>query len=169
MIGRRACDQRHLPIGEDRTRGAHRTCSKKAAARSGDGDQAPASRRTRISRRQRAAIWMTSLKFNIQTISAPKCRTKRRDAALRSRVPAATGRHAYRRSQSRTHSGRATAQRKSVGSQLKPRKGERIPALLCSTPITSTTKNGALLYQTAIMDLSERKAAEAKLRASEEG
>jgi len=51
---------------------------------------------------------------------------------------------------------------------LKPRKGERIPALLCSTPITSTTKNGALLYQTAIMDLSERKAAEAKLRASEE-
>jgi PAS domain S-box-containing protein len=52
--------------------------------------------------------------------------------------------------------------------QLKPRKGERIPALLCSTPITSTTRNGALLYQTAIMDLSERKAAEAKLRASEE-
>ncbi len=99
---------------------------------------------------------------------APKRRTKRRDAALRSRVPAATGRHAYRRRQSRTHSGRATAQRKSVGSQLKPRKGERIPALLCSTPITSTTKNGALLYQTAIMDLSERKAAEAKLRASEE-
>src|SRR6266403_2330497 len=52
--------------------------------------------------------------------------------------------------------------------QLKPRKGERNPALLCSTPITSTTRNGALLYQTAIMDLSERKAAEAKLRASEE-
>src|SRR5947208_15441564 len=52
--------------------------------------------------------------------------------------------------------------------QLKPRKGARILALLCSTPITSTTRNGALLYQTAIMDLSERKAAEAKLRASEE-
>jgi PAS domain S-box-containing protein len=51
---------------------------------------------------------------------------------------------------------------------LKPRKGERIPALPGSTPITSTTRNGALLYQTAIMDLSERKAAEAKLRASEE-
>jgi PAS domain-containing protein len=50
---------------------------------------------------------------------------------------------------------------------LKPRKGERIPALLCSTPITST-RNGALLHQAAIMDLSERKAAEAKLRASEE-
>jgi PAS domain-containing protein len=51
---------------------------------------------------------------------------------------------------------------------LKPRKGERIPVLPRSTPITSTTRNGALLYQTAIMDLSERKAAEAKLRASEE-
>src|SRR6266550_8825184 len=99
---------------------------------------------------------------------APKRRTKRRHAALRRRVPAATGGHAYRRRQSRTHSGRATAQRKSVGFQLKPRKGERIPALLCSTPVTSTTRNGALLYQTAIMDLSERKAAEAKLRASEE-
>src|SRR6266478_9273728 len=97
---------------------------------------------------------------------APKRRTKRRDAALRSRVPAATGRHAYRRRQSRTHSGRATAQRKSVGSQLKPRKGERSPALLCSTPITSTTKNGALLYQTAIMDLSERKRAEQALQES---
>src|SRR5437870_10948156 len=52
--------------------------------------------------------------------------------------------------------------------ELKPRKGERTPALLCSSPITSTTRNGALLYQTAIMDLTERKAAEAKLRASEE-
>jgi hypothetical protein len=31
-ISRRARDQRHLPIGEDRTRGAHRTCSKKATA-----------------------------------------------------------------------------------------------------------------------------------------
>src|SRR5467141_2834638 len=99
---------------------------------------------------------------------APKRRTKRRDTALRSRVPAATGRHAYRRSQSRTHSGRATAQRKSVGSQLKPRKGERIPALPCSTPITSTTRNGALLSQTAIIDLRELKAAAAKLRTSEQ-
>src|SRR5438094_2785870 len=48
--------------------------------------------------------------------------------------------------------------------ELKPRKGERIPALLCSRPITSTTRNGALLYQTAIMDLSERKRAEQALR-----
>src|SRR5881396_3667229 len=51
--------------------------------------------------------------------------------------------------------------------ELKPRKGERIPALLCSKPITSTTRNGALLYQTAIMDLSDRKRAEEALRAKE--
>src|SRR5438874_5426591 len=50
--------------------------------------------------------------------------------------------------------------------ELKPRKGERIPALLCSRPITSTTRNGALLYQTAIMDLSERKRAEQAFRES---
>ncbi len=47
--------------------------------------------------------------------------------------------------------------------QLKPRKGERIPALLCSTPITSTTRNGALLYQTAIINLHERKRHEQQL------
>ena len=51
--------------------------------------------------------------------------------------------------------------------ELKPRKGERIPVLLRSTPITSTTRNGALLYQTAIVDLSERKRAEEALRAKE--
>src|SRR5437879_1989854 len=51
--------------------------------------------------------------------------------------------------------------------ELKPRKGERIPALLCSRPITSTTRNGALLYQTAIMDLTERKRAEEALHAKE--
>src|SRR5436190_20307037 len=50
--------------------------------------------------------------------------------------------------------------------ELKPRKGERIPALLCSTPITSTTRNGALLYQTAIMNLTDRKRAEQALRES---
>src|SRR5438067_7137811 len=50
--------------------------------------------------------------------------------------------------------------------QLKTRKGERIPALLCSRPITSTTRNGALLYQTAIIDLSERKRAEQALQES---
>src|SRR5882762_1800924 len=52
--------------------------------------------------------------------------------------------------------------------QLKTKKGERIPVLLCSTPITSTSRNGALLYQTAIVDLSERKRAEDALRKSEE-
>src|SRR6266516_6719420 len=46
---------------------------------------------------------------------------------------------------------------------LKPRKGERIPALLCSKPITSTTRNGALLYQPAIIDLHERKRHEQQL------
>src|SRR6266702_4690867 len=34
---------------------------------------------------------------------------------------------------------------------LRNRKGEQIPALLLSTPITSTARNGALLYQTAII------------------
>src|SRR6266705_4847140 len=51
--------------------------------------------------------------------------------------------------------------------QLKPRKGERIPAQILSTPITSTTRNGALLYQTAIIDLRERRMAEEVLRAKE--
>src|SRR5947207_10464306 len=50
--------------------------------------------------------------------------------------------------------------------ELKPRKGERIPALLCSRPITSTTRNGAPLYQTASMDLSESKRAEQALQES---
>jgi len=47
--------------------------------------------------------------------------------------------------------------------QLKPRKAEPIPVQLLSTPVTSTTKNGALLYQTAIIDLSERKRHEQQL------
>lgn len=51
---------------------------------------------------------------------------------------------------------------------LKNKKGERIPAVLLSTPVTSTMKNGALLYQTAIIDLRALRAAEAKLRTSEE-
>jgi PAS domain S-box-containing protein len=52
--------------------------------------------------------------------------------------------------------------------QLKNRKGERIPAQLLSTPISSTSRNGALLYQTAIIDLTERKRFEEKIRRSEE-
>jgi PAS domain S-box-containing protein len=51
---------------------------------------------------------------------------------------------------------------------LKNKKGQPIPAVLLSTPITSTTKNGVLLYQTAILDLRALKSAEAKLRTSEE-
>src|SRR5437867_7118120 len=56
---------------------------------------------------------------------------------------------------------RTSEQKVSTELQLKTRKGARIPVELVSTPITSTTRNGALLYQTAIMDLSERKRAEA--------
>ncbi len=63
---------------------------------------------------------------------------------------------------------RTSQQRTKTELQLKSRKGERIPALLYSTPINSTTRNGALLYQTAIVDLTERKRFEAKLRRSEE-
>jgi PAS domain S-box-containing protein len=47
--------------------------------------------------------------------------------------------------------------------QLKPRKGKPIAAQLLSAPVTSTTRNGALLYQTAIIDLSERKRHEQQL------
>ena len=52
---------------------------------------------------------------------------------------------------------RTSQQQVATEIELKPKKGERIPAQLLSTPITSTTRNGALLYQTAIIDLSERK------------
>src|SRR5438876_43679 len=47
--------------------------------------------------------------------------------------------------------------------QIKTRKGDLIPAQLLSTPITSTTRNGALLFQTAIIDLGERKRHEQRL------
>src|SRR6266511_2325583 len=63
---------------------------------------------------------------------------------------------------------RTSQQRTKTELQLKSKKGERIPALLYSTPINSTTRNGALLYQTAIVDLAERKRFEEKLRRSEE-
>jgi PAS domain S-box-containing protein len=52
--------------------------------------------------------------------------------------------------------------------RLKTKKGERIPVLLCSTTVTSTSRDGALLYQTAIVDLGERKRAEEAIRRSEE-
>src|SRR5437879_9573205 len=51
--------------------------------------------------------------------------------------------------------------------RLKSRKGEQIPALILSTPITSTARNGAMLYQTAVIDLRDRKATEEALRAKE--
>ena len=63
---------------------------------------------------------------------------------------------------------RTSQQRTKTELQLKSKKGERIPALLYSTPINSTTRNGALLYQTAIVDLTERKHFEEELERSEE-
>jgi PAS domain S-box-containing protein len=63
---------------------------------------------------------------------------------------------------------RTSEQKVETELELKTRKGERIPAQLLSTPVTSTAKNGELLYQTSIIDLRESKAAEAKLRASEQ-
>src|SRR6266705_1778167 len=62
---------------------------------------------------------------------------------------------------------RTSQQKVETELELKPRKGGRIPALLRSAPITSTTRNGALLYQTAIVDLSDRKRAEEASRAKE--
>ena len=47
--------------------------------------------------------------------------------------------------------------------QLKPRKAGPIAAQLLSAAVTSTTRNGASLYQTAIIDLSERKRHEQQL------
>jgi len=63
---------------------------------------------------------------------------------------------------------RTSQQRTKTELRLKSKKGDRIPALLCSTPINSTTRNRMLLYQTAIVDLTERKRFEEKLRRSEE-
>src|SRR4029077_16659127 len=51
---------------------------------------------------------------------------------------------------------------------LEKRNGEIIPAHLASSPMTSSMRDGALLYQTAILDLTERKRAEEAIRQSEE-
>jgi PAS domain S-box-containing protein len=51
---------------------------------------------------------------------------------------------------------------------LKKRNGEIILAHLASSPMTPSMWDGALLYQTAIVDLTERKRAEEALRKSEE-
>jgi PAS domain S-box-containing protein len=52
--------------------------------------------------------------------------------------------------------------------RLKKRSGEIIIAHLASSPMTSSMRDGALLYQTAIVDLTERKRAEEAVRQSEE-
>lgn len=51
---------------------------------------------------------------------------------------------------------------------VKKRNGEIILAHLASSPMTSSMKDGALLYQTAIVDLTERKRFEEKIQRSEE-
>src|SRR5215469_3493301 len=48
--------------------------------------------------------------------------------------------------------------------QLKDVKHKIIHAVLSSTPVLASVRNGALLYQTAIVDVTERKAAEAALQ-----
>ena len=50
---------------------------------------------------------------------------------------------------------------------LRNRTSAPIPVQLSSAPITSVRKNGPLLYQTAIVDLTERKQAEDAIRESE--
>jgi PAS domain S-box-containing protein len=52
--------------------------------------------------------------------------------------------------------------------RVKKQNGEIILAHLASSPMTSTMKDGAHLYQTAIVDLTERKAFEEKIQRSEE-
>jgi len=52
--------------------------------------------------------------------------------------------------------------------RLKKRNGDIIIAHLASSPMTSSMRDGTLLYQTAIVDLTERKRAEEAIRQSEE-
>jgi PAS domain S-box-containing protein len=52
--------------------------------------------------------------------------------------------------------------------RLKKRNGEIMIAHLASSPMSSSMKDGALLYQTAIVDLTERKRFEEKIQRSEE-
>jgi PAS domain S-box-containing protein len=52
--------------------------------------------------------------------------------------------------------------------RLKKRSGEVILAHLASSPRTSSMRDGAFLYQTAILDLTEEKRAEEAIRESEE-
>ena len=52
--------------------------------------------------------------------------------------------------------------------QLKKRNGDIIATRLDSSPMTSSMRDGARLYQTAIVDLTERKRFEEKIHRSEE-
>src|SRR5438552_3664691 len=54
-----------------------------------------------------------------------------------------------------------------TGLHLKTRDGVEFPVLLSSTAASSSMKNGVLLFQTAIVDLSARQRAEESLRQSE--
>jgi PAS domain S-box-containing protein len=63
---------------------------------------------------------------------------------------------------------RSSYSRVETGLHLRKRNGEIILAHLASSPMTSSMKNGALLYQTAIVDLTERTRFEEKIQRSEE-
>ena len=62
---------------------------------------------------------------------------------------------------------RALESRVETELHLKKRNGEIILAHLASSPMTSSMRDGALLYQTAIVDLTERQRAEEAIRHSE--
>ena len=63
---------------------------------------------------------------------------------------------------------RSSGRRVETELHLKKRNGEIILAHLASSPMTSAMRDGALLYQTAIVDLTQRKRAEEAIRQSEE-
>ena len=62
---------------------------------------------------------------------------------------------------------RSSERRVETELHLKKRNGEIILAHLASSPMTSSMRDGALLYQTAIIDLNERKRADEAIRQSE--
>src|SRR5438105_15660669 len=62
----------------------------------------------------------------------------------------------------------STAERRIETELHQKKKGNgEIVAHLASSPVTSSMRNGTLLYQTAIIDLTERKRAEEAIRQSE--
>ncbi len=62
---------------------------------------------------------------------------------------------------------RSSERRVETELHLKKRNGEIIRAHLASSPMTSSMRDGALLYQTAIIDLNERMRADEAIRQSE--